>query len=202
MYKVFFNDNSISFGSEAEKHSNSQSISEGDFLAQTNTILNNLLTEQSLNYHIETSGNEIVWDHFKKHFTLIEAAGGFVLNEENELLCIHRLGKWDLPKGKLEEGEKIEECAIREVEEECGIEQLQITTKVFHTYHTYILKGQPILKQTHWYGMKTFKQELTPQTEEDITEVIWADANKLLEIVEHTYPNIKIVIDHFKSDAA
>ena len=51
----------------------------------------------------------------------IIAAGGLVTNENNELLMIFRRGKWDLPKGKLDKGETIEECAIREVEEETGI---------------------------------------------------------------------------------
>ena len=55
-------------------------------------------------------------------YSLIEASGGVVLNEENKLLWIYRLGKWDLPKGKLEKNESFKVAAIREVEEECNVQ--------------------------------------------------------------------------------
>ena len=84
------------------------------------------------------------------------------------------------------------------MEEECGIQNLKITSPVFHTYHTYVLKGEPILKRTHWHKMATTTQELTPQTEEDITEVIWADSEKIAAIQNNTYPNIKLVLENFK----
>src|SRR4051812_48020306 len=61
-----------------------------------------------------------------KKFTIIRAAGGLVVNDGGEMLFIFRRGKWDLPKGKLEEGEDLEECAVREVEEETGLKNVKL----------------------------------------------------------------------------
>jgi ADP-ribose pyrophosphatase YjhB (NUDIX family) len=51
---------------------------------------------------------------------IVMAAGGLVENEHGEILLIYRKKHWDLPKGKLDAGETLEECAVREVEEETG----------------------------------------------------------------------------------
>ena len=122
---------------------------------------------------------------------LIEAAGGLVYNLDNQLLMIFRNGKWDLPKGKLEVGEKIEQCAMREVEEECGISGLTITQQLQETYHTYEINGQKILKRTYWFKMKTsFKGNLVPQTKERITEAVWVDKEDIAEKLENSFGNI------------
>ena len=197
MYKVFFNENSITFSSEASFTKGVENVPATVLGGNYKLLIDRLLGKENLHIAVVSEKLAQDWESFKNSFLLIEAAGGFVLNEKQETLCIYRLAKWDLPKGKLEEGEKIEECAIREVEEECGIENLKITSPVFHTYHTYVLKGKRILKRTHWYKMVTHNQELTPQTEEDITEVIWADSEKITTIQNNTYPNIKLVLERF-----
>src|SRR6185369_1375331 len=117
----------------------------------------------------------------------IIAAGGLVTNDNNQLLMIFRRGKWDLPKGKLDKGETIEECAVREVEEETGLKNVQLGALIGITYHEYFdrwLKKQAI-KESHWYKMKVSGETtLIPQMEEDITEITWADEqaiNKYLE---------------------
>ena len=131
------------------------------------------------------------WENFKSNYKIIEAAGGVVSNNQNEVLFIFRLGNWDLPKGKIEEGEKIKEAAIREVEEECGIEDLEIVRQLPDTYHTYTLNGQDILKRTYWFEMKTnYKGELTPQLEEDITEVKWVPKELVGSYMSNTYNSI------------
>src|SRR4051794_1665781 len=86
----------------------------------------------------------------------IIAAGGLVTNEYNELLMIFRRGKWDLPKGKLDEGETIEQCAVREVEEETGIGNLELVKLVGITYHEYFDKhiNTEVRKETHWFAMR------------------------------------------------
>ena len=91
------------------------------------------------------------WKYFCSRYTLIEAAGGIVYNNQDELLMIFRNGKWDLPKGKLEQGETKQQCAIREVEEECGVSGLNIINQVQNTYHTYFDNDASILKTTYWF---------------------------------------------------
>lgn len=128
----------------------------------------------------------------------IIAAGGLVQNTKGEYLFIFRRGKWDLPKGKVDKNEKIEDAAIREVEEECGISGLEIIRPISKTYHTYTIKGEKILKETHWFFMKTNRTEkLIPQTEEDITEAVWADKKEVKTLLENTYDTIKDVGKEF-----
>lgn len=135
---------------------------------------------------------------FFKHFLLIEAAGGIVQNNKKELLFIYRLGKWDLPKGKMEKGEKPDECALREVEEETGVTNLTLKKKIGETYHTYDEFGKHILKTTHWYYMTcSAAQKLVPQTEEDITETKWISTKDIKEPVANTYPSIKDILSKF-----
>ena len=127
---------------------------------------------------------------------MIEAAGGLVFNKEEQILMIFRNGKWDLPKGKLEEGENKKQCAIREVEEECGIVGLDIIDKLLETYHTYNLSGKEILKRTYWYKMNTdFDGELIPQIEEGITKVSWVDKGKISEKLKNSYGSISDVLE-------
>tara|TARA_B100000427_G_C15074018_1_gene405474 strand:+ start:81 stop:548 length:468 start_codon:yes stop_codon:yes gene_type:complete len=131
------------------------------------------------------------WEKFCSTYTLIKAAGGVVYNHQKELLMIFRNGKWDLPKGKLEEAENIEECAIREVQEECGIDNLQIICKLKDTYHTYELNGNDVLKCTYWFRMITnFDGELSPQINEGITKVEWVSQDKIAERLKNAYANL------------
>lgn len=138
------------------------------------------------------------WSDFCSNYKIIEAAGGLVLNNKNKILMIFRNGKWDLPKGKLNIGEQIEEGAIREVKEECGINELQIEKKLIDTYHTYNLNGLKILKKTFWFLMKTsFKFPLTPQLEEGITKVKWCNEENVSKYLKNSYGNIIDVISSF-----
>jgi len=131
------------------------------------------------------------WESFCADYKLIEAAGGLVYNDTNQLLMIFRNGKWDLPKGKLEVGENIEQCAIREVEEECGISELLIIQQLQETYHTYEINGQKILKRTYWFEIKSsFKGNLLPQTTEGITEAVWVDKENIAEKLKNSFENI------------
>lgn len=104
---------------------------------------------------------------------------------------IFRNGKWDLPKGKLEENEGIKECAIREVEEESGVRGLYITQKLIDTYHTYELNGEKILKRTFWFKMKTnFIGILKPQAKEGIAKACWVNKKDITEKLSNSYRNI------------
>ncbi|MDQ6844653.1 MAG: NUDIX hydrolase, partial [Bacteroidota bacterium] len=135
---------------------------------------------------------------FFKHFKLIQAGGGFVRNKAGEILLIFRRGKWDLPKGKLDDGETLEDCAIREVQEETGIKKLKIVSKITITYHTYIEYGKHILKESHWYLMNASGQEEpVPQSEEDITEIVWAKKEDLTKYLSNTFPTIKSILENY-----
>tara|TARA_B100000767_G_scaffold266822_1_gene284746 strand:+ start:2313 stop:2798 length:486 start_codon:yes stop_codon:yes gene_type:complete len=135
------------------------------------------------------------WEVFCSNYTIIQAAGGLVYNNENQLLMIFRNKKWDLPKGKLEYNEDIKVCAIREVEEECGVSGLFIESALQPTYHTYEIKGEKILKCTFWFVMNTkFNGVLVPQNEEGITDVIWVDRKDIAEKLNNSFGNIKDIL--------
>ena len=128
---------------------------------------------------------------FWKKFTLIKAAGGLVRNEKEEVLFIFRRGKWDLPKGKLDKGETLDQCAIREVMEETGADNLKLKKLLIITYHTYDETGKHFLKETHWYEIKSAGlSSLVPQFEEQITELRWANEKEILKLAKNTYPSI------------
>lgn len=131
---------------------------------------------------------------FKKltgRFKLIKAAGGIVKNGKGEYLFIFRLGKWDLPKGKVDEGEKMGETAVREVEEECGIKIHYRGMHLTSTYHLYLLKGELVMKKTKWFEMGVNgSPKLTPQKEEDITRVAWLGPDDFDMVRNNTYPLI------------
>ncbi len=142
----------------------------------------------------------ILWADFRAHFREIQAAGGMVLNSKGELLMIHRLKKWDLPKGKCEELEDSDACALREVEEECGITDLKNVGKLMNTYHIYSQGGFRILKSTAWFKMHSDQRALVPQQEEDIEEAIWIFPSKIDWSTMPSYPNIKLLVDtHLRS---
>ena len=131
----------------------------------------------------------------KRSMQLIKAAGGLVKNEEEKYLFIFRNGKWDLPKGKIEEGEKTRLAAIREVEEECGIRIQKSGKKICNTYHIYEFNNERVLKKTSWYKMKTENQnELIPQLEEGITDVRWLGSGDLMMVKQNTYPLVRDLI--------
>jgi len=132
---------------------------------------------------------------FWKKFLLVKAGGGLVRNGEEKYLFMFRRGVWDLPKGKLDPGETIEHCAIREVMEETGIEGVIMEGPLLITYHTYDESGKHILKETHWFRMQApAPGELTPQLEEQITELRWVDAGGMKVLRSNTFPSIKDVI--------
>ena len=133
---------------------------------------------------------------FFKKFSLIIAAGGLVWNEKDEILMIFRRGKWDLPKGKLDKGEKLEDCAIREVEEETGLKVTKLISPLIVTHHTYHEGSKFILKESHWYTMKVSgEQKLTPQTEEDIFDIKWVNKNDLEKYKKDSFPLITGVLN-------
>jgi 8-oxo-dGTP pyrophosphatase MutT (NUDIX family) len=122
---------------------------------------------------------------------VIKAGGGLVVNNNHEYLLMFRRGKWDLPKGKWDDGETIEECALREVKEETGLKNVTIEKFIDITHHNYTFNDILVHKETYWYLMKSpLNEPLIPQTEEDIEQVCWVPKNELLKYLNNTYPNI------------
>ncbi len=129
---------------------------------------------------------------FWKLFTIVQAGGGLVQNGMGEYLMIFRKGRWDLPKGKLDKGETLEQCAIREVKEETGLKDVLLKSTLASTYHTYDEFGKHILKESHWWHMiAPADQELIPQIEEGIQEIIWASPEKVKALAPYCYPSIR-----------
>lgn len=141
-----------------------------------------------------------LWDHFSAGFKPVQAAGGVVLDENDRLLAIRRLGKWDLPKGKVEKGEDLETAALREVEEECGIRKLELLKFRSDTWHTYWHKEKHCLKHTAWYLMRSSSTEtLVPQQEEDIEEVRWVARDEAAMIKADTYPSLLPILEDWEN---
>lgn len=133
---------------------------------------------------------------FKAELNVIVAAGGLVYTPQYELLLICRLRRWDLPKGKLDEGENLEECALREIEEETGVTGLTIEQPLQVTYHTYHQNGKNNLKESHWYLIKAKeKTSLKPQTEEDIEECRWVPIDEIKTYTSGAFPTIASVLE-------
>jgi 8-oxo-dGTP pyrophosphatase MutT (NUDIX family) len=144
-------------------------------------------------YH---SDLDVLKKTFFKKFSVVRAGGGLIRNDDNNILLIFRRGKWDLPKGKLDKGETLEDCAIREVKEETGLTNVSIKSPLLVTYHTYREGTKFIMKESHWYLMKaTGKQELVPQTEEDIQEIKWVEEQELRGYFKNTFPSIVDVLE-------
>lgn len=143
-----------------------------------------------------------IWSEFQKLFRIIEAAGGIVNNSAGEILFIKRLGKWDLPKGKMEKGESREESAVREIEEETGLTNVELVKFINTTYHIYVERnGDKVLKCTHWFEMNFYGEDTSkPQIEEGITEVAWKNAAQIEdEVFPSTFKNIKLIVEEFRN---
>jgi 8-oxo-dGTP pyrophosphatase MutT (NUDIX family) len=141
-----------------------------------------------------------IWKEFKGRYRFVQAAGGAVTDEQGRLLAIHRLGRWDLPKGKVDGGEAIPEAAVREVQEECGLRTVTLLAPLCETWHTYERNGEPHLKRTDWFLMRASSAErLVPQTDEDISEVRWLDAGEVRRMKADTYPSLLSVVEAWEA---
>ena len=165
-------------------------------------LLNHIdLLEKSRNYDaviIEYENVDILIGDFEHLFKIISAAGALVINELGEYLMIHRLGYWDLPKGKIEKEESIRFAAGREIEEETGAQEVKILNPIITTYHTYKIKKKRILKRTYWFEASAPKQDLVAQSEEDIEQATWLDYTQFDESKQPIYKNILEVIHTFQ----
>lgn len=198
MLKVFFDDRTVFFGDDFSrafvKH-------KGLFYKYNNYIeLHELVSlfaglKEIKNLYVLHDNILLVFEEFKSCFTVIEAGGGLIMNDRGEFLVILRNGIWDLPKGKLEKGEDFQTAALREVEEETGLNGIQVLDPLTSTYHTYLLSGERILKKTKWFVMKCGEnQEPELQSREGISDYRWASPGNTGFIRENTYASILDVL--------
>ncbi len=198
MYKVFINEKKLTISkslTNAEK--NVKFDGSTSLEIALDLIENTSCTE--INIYGEDLGE--IWEDFTSMLTVVEAAGGVVFNKENRILFIHRLGKWDLPKGKLEPEELLKNAALREVEEETGLNDLILEDFINTTFHIYKEKRKDkdmrVLKATYWFRMNyTGNETPKPQIEEGISKVDWKTIEDIQETVfPNTFKNIKLILN-------
>lgn len=199
-YTIYFADKSLTFTSEnaPEKHSKQLTViplSDYDTITRAKILQ---FFETSNNLRLILPDPKRAFDTLRREFKEVVAAGGVVRNDEGRLLLIFRNGRWDLPKGHHEEGESIEACAQREVEEETSVGGLKILCPLCTTLHAYSLRGVWELKETYWYAMQSAgAQHPTPQTEEGITRVEWFTPEEALHCARESFPTIQRVLEQF-----
>ncbi len=196
MYKVFLKDSCFFLTEQTNFNQETTfSLIHREFQATRKFILELLDHPQPFTAAIFHDDVEELLSIFKSCFTYVKAAGGIV-KEEDRILAIKRLGMYDLPKGHLEAGETIEQCAVREVEEECGLTGVKITSPLSSTLHIYPRNNQWYLKKTYWYIMSCPPHpSLTPQTEEDIEEVFWLPLSGIEAILPDTYASLRNIFE-------
>ena len=193
MYKVFVGDKPIILTSVVEKETNFKNY----LLSTVNMakVIRRLNRTPLSEVRLIHKNPDKVLKKFLKKLPNVIAGGGKVYNNKGEILFIYRNDKWDLPKGKAERKETIEETSIREVEEETGVKGLEIKKLLDTTYHIFKRNGRYKIKITYWFEMKTsYSGNLHPQQNEDITKVAWLNKKETEKALENSYANIKLLV--------
>lgn len=199
MYKVFVDHTPVIFIDSKEKKGKMRHIAYEN-LPKTRPKLRKLIKPASLEDPQYVLCEDVHWafhDYFSNYRKIM--AGGGIVQRKKKYLVMKRNGKWDIPKGRVEHKETIEQGAVREVEEECGIQGPKIQRFITRTFHVFTYKGKKALKETHWYLMKyDGPKETTPEISEGITEVKWMTVEELLSIRGRTYGSINELLDVFE----
>lgn len=198
MYKVFINDKALIF-SAADVALQEYNIVNYKVGQSSKSVIEEIIhNSQGNNFFVKSDNADEAFRNFSSQLQLINAAGGVVFNEHNKLLLIFRRGKWDLPKGKIDKGESVEEAALREVDEETGIGKCGIVKRLNDTFHAFFQKSSWKIKKTTWFEMKIKNAKpLVAQTEEDITDLKWMETDELKKVMENTYPLIRELLSEY-----
>ena len=194
MYKVFVNDKPLFLTNEISKETDFQLflLESIDIEQLIIKMFQNKIQKASLYYPDE----KVILKKLKEKIPVCKAGGGLVFNKKGEVLFILRNGKWDLPKGGIEREEEIADTAMREVEEETGVDKLEITRKLQKTYHIFKRNGKYKLKITHWFEMQTnFEGTPFPQANEGIEKAVWLNSEQIKEALKNSYENIKLLFE-------
>lgn len=200
MYKIYINGTPLYLKSaqEAAHLPSSEQVLVARYAGKPKVLLNyaDMLEKrrdfESVTLYAEDVEN--LYKDFQSHYKIVKAAGGVVFNLEDKTLLIFRRGSWDLPKGKIDKGETPEAAAVREVQEETGLQQLTLGEALGITYHTYKEGKIRILKPTYWYKMQTTENQLIPQTEEDIEQAVWVNLSEFLNKEDRIYGSIRDIL--------
>ncbi|WP_411768596.1 NUDIX hydrolase [Winogradskyella sp. A3E31] len=193
MHTIYVGDKPIYLTTEVKKETNFKvfllkSVKLGKVIKMLNK------TDLECVYLVDDNPKKLL-KRFLKKLPNVIAGGGKVYNEKGEILFIYRNDKWDLPKGKTEKKESIEETSIREVEEETGVKGLQIIKPLPTTYHIFKRNGRHKIKVTYWFEMSTtYEGTLNPEEDEGITKVEWLDEKKIEKAMENSYANIQVLV--------
>lgn len=193
MYTIFVGDKPIVLTTKVEQETDFKSY----LLKSVNIgkVIKTLANKDLKAVHLVGKNPDKLLKHFLRLLPNVVAGGGKAYNAKNEILFIYRNDKWDLPKGKTEGKESIEETAVREVEEETGVEGLKIIKPLPTTYHIFKRNGKHKIKVTYWFEMQTdFDGELVPQEKEGITKVEWLDNKASQQALKNSYANIRILV--------
>lgn len=201
-YKVYVNNKIIAFrslgGLIAPK--DKQLIIENPPALQQNKLINQFIENDAYDKLIVTNSDpRTAFMLFAIEYDVIKAAGGILKNSKGEILVIFRNGLWDLPKGKANNGEKSKAAAIREVQEETGINDIQLVGKVGTTLHTLTSKNVKYIKRTVWYEMTCHDDAvIIPQLSEGITEARWISLYDMDFVMNNTYKSIEYLLKKMK----
>ena len=193
MHTIYVGDKPIILTDKNEKEDNFRSY----LLKSVNIgkVIRRLNKTDLPSVHLIHKNKEKLLKKFLKLLPNVVAGGGKVYNAKGEILFIYRNDKWDLPKGKAEKKETIEETALREVEEETGVQDLKIIKALPTTYHIFKRNGKHKIKITYWFEMTTdFEGKLYPEESEGITKVAWLDESASIEALENSYANIRVLV--------
>ena len=193
MHKVFVGDKPIVLTTVVEKETNFKNYSLKK--AKMHKVIKKLNNKSIKEVRLIHKNTDKLLKKFLKKLPNVVAGGGKVYNDKGEILFIYRNDKWDLPKGKAEKKETIEETSIREVEEETGVKDLKISKPLETTYHIFKRNGRYKIKVTYWFEMKTsYDGKLKAQENEGITKVAWLNKKASKKALNNSYANIKLLV--------
>jgi len=206
MYAVSFNQSALVFNNDSFAFDNEENTIIEPINSESynvDKVFNSFVNQnnKSILYTFSSQEFSTFLPYIKSQCHVLQAAGGLVLNEAREVLLIHRLGMWDLPKGKIEKGERVEEAAIREICEETGLNHVTLHNALCTTWHIYPHKNKLVLKETFWFLASTNSHiALQPQAEEHIELAVWKNQVAAERLLKASYLNLKLVWQAFLNE--